>query len=271
MSELIVVGWDDSPGSEPAVRWAARTSAQLSHPLRVVLVVRTASDPRTDAFATARELVEQAVPGLAIETKVINGHPIEALRDESAEASMVVVGTRGHSRLTSTLVGSIGEELTQHALGPVVVVRGDSNREPTAPVVVGVDGSETSSAAIRFAAAFADTMGASLFAVAAAPDPLRGGPRGTVEDERTELVHRQDAERFIAGALVKVRKDHPDLLADSKVLTVEPVEALVQAAEDAQLLVVGSHGRGGFAGMLLGSVSRIVLHHAPCPVAVVRP
>jgi len=272
MSERpVVVGWDDSPGAAPGVRWAARTAARLGRALRVVLVVRTGPDPRTDAFANARQLVAEVAPGLAIDNKVINGHPIEALRDESAEAEMVVVGTRGHSRLHSTLVGSVGEGLTQHARGPVVVVRGGSDREQTAPVVVGVDGSRTSTEAISFAARFADAIGAPVLGVAAAPDPLRSIAREIVVSEQHSTSVRQDAERFLHQAMAGLRADYPDLVVGSKVLDIEPADALVQAAENAQLIVVGSHGRGGFAGMLLGSVSRSVLHHAPCPVAVVRP
>ncbi|WP_432560257.1 universal stress protein [Granulicoccus sp. GXG6511] len=272
MSERpVVVGWDDSPGAAPGVRWAARTAARLGRELRIVRVVRTGPDPRTDAFAAARELVAEVAPGLTIDTKVINGHPIEALRDESAEAEMVVVGTRGHSRLHSTLVGSVGEGLTQHGLGPIVVVRGDTERDVTAPVVVGVDGSKTSSAAIGFAARFAEAVGASVLGVAAAPDPLRSIAREIVVSDEHSLSVRQDAERFLHEAMAGLRADHPDLVVGSTVLEHEPADALVQAADNAQLIVVGSHGRGGFAGMLLGSVSRTVLHHAPCPVAVVRP
>lgn len=271
MSERnIVVGWDGSEGAAAALRWGARTAARLDRALRIVRVVRTGPDPRTDAFADARALVAEVAPGLAVDTKVVNDHPIGALRDESMEAAVVVVGTRGHSRLRSTLAGSVSEGLTQYAHSPVVVVRGDADHVSTDPVVVGVDGSRTSSEAIQYAARFAMAMNAPLRAVAAAPDPLLLIAPETIVEEPSTLVHR-DAERYLQEVLAGLQKDYPGLSVDTMVLGIPPVEALVQAAADAQLLVVGSHGRGGFTGMLLGSVSRSVLHHAPCPVGVVRP
>lgn len=271
MSErTIVVGWDGSEGAGTAVRWAARTAARLDRSLRIVRVVRTGPDARTDTFAAAKTLVAEVAPGLTVTTKILNDHPIGALRDESHEATVVVVGTRGHSRLRSTLVGSVSEGLTQYAHSPVVVVRGDANHDPTDPVVVGVDGSPTSSEAIQFAARFASALNAPLLAVAAAPEPLLSiAPEVVVPEESSTLAHR-DAERFLQQVLSELRGAHPGLSVDSKAFDSHPVAALVEAAADAQLLVVGSHGRGGFAGMLLGSVSRSVLHHAPCPVGVVR-
>lgn len=287
MSErTMVVGWDGSEGAAAAVRWAARTAARLGRELRIVRVVRTGPDPSVDYFAEAHALVAEVAPGLTVDTKVVNDHPIGALRDESRDASVVVVGTRGHSRLRSTIVGSVGEGLTQYAFGPVVVVRGETDHDDTDPVVVGVDGSPTSSEAIQYAARFALAMKAPLRAVAAAPDPLLSiapetvvaapdplmsiPPESAVVEEASALVHR-DAERFLQEVLSGLHSAHPELSVSSVVLDSHPVDALVEAARDAQLLVVGSHGRGGFAGMLLGSVSRSVLHHAPCPVAVVRP
>ncbi|MDO5500402.1 MAG: universal stress protein [Propionibacteriaceae bacterium] len=270
MSErLVIVGWDGSAVADEAVHWAARCSERFGRRLRVVMVVRSGPDPRTDAFARARALIAEVAPEVAVETEVINGHPVEALRDQSAEGALVAVGTRGHSQFASTLLGSVSDGLSQHARGPIVIVRGSTEHEPSAPVVVGVDGSDTSARAIDFAAEYAEGAGAPLLGVAAWPYPWRA--QDPKDLETAVLDGQAHAERLLSAALAEVRAAHPDLVVDSLLTDTDPAQALIEAAREAQLVVVGSRGRGGFAGMLLGSVSRTVLRHAPCPVAVVRP
>ncbi|MDO5684364.1 MAG: universal stress protein [Propionibacteriaceae bacterium] len=264
----VVVGWDGSDGANHALRWAARTAERLAQDLRVVMAARTGSGT-TEAFAKATALVAEVAPGVTPETVVRTGHPVDVLREESSDEALVVVGTRGHSRFTATMLGSVSNGLSQHTPGPVVIVRGTSRLEATDPVVVGVDGSETSTQALAFAAEFAHGVGAPLVAVAAWPLPWRA--QDPMDLETALLDGPAHAEHLLTAALSKVRATYPDLVIGSSLSDAEPAAALVDAARDAQLLVVGSRGRGGFAGMLLGSISRTVLHHAPCPVAVVRP
>lgn len=273
MSERpIIVGWDGSPGADEAVRWAARTAARHDRALRIVQVVRNRPDPGVSGFGTARALAAEVAPALRVDTEIIHGQPVEILRSLSEQAEVVVVGTRGHSRFRATLVGSVGEAVTQQAHSPVVVVRGKTVQHPSAPVVVGIDGSSTSAAAIAYAVSYARMLGAPLLGVTAVPDPLQSvAPEVALTEEHAALV-RRDAERTLHRALTDVRAKHPDLAVEPRILELEPPEALIRAAEEAQILVVGSHGRRGFAGMVLGSVSRTLLHQAPCPVAViVRP
>ena len=267
----IIVGWDGSPGAEEAVRWAAHTAARHHRTLRIIHVVKTGPAPSRSFLAGAEAVAREAEPTLRVHSGLLRGQPLEALRTLSAPAGALVVGTRGHSRLRTALVGSVSEGLTQQADGPVVVVRGRTDHHPSAPIVVGVDGSEISAAAIGYAARYAETLGAPLVAVTAVPDPLQSvAPEAYLTEEHAAIA-RRDAERIVQRAVTDIRTAHPGLIVESRVCELEPLEALVEAAEDAQVLIVGTHGRSGFGGVLFGSVSRTLLHHAPCPVAVVRP
>lgn len=283
----LVVGWDGSDGARDAVVWAARTAHRLHRPLRIVFVSNLAdmvygAEPmmvlpqkltaaqEEEILAPARELAAQTAPGLTIEAECLDGHPVTALVGQSAEAELLVLGSRGRSRFVSTLTGSTGVAVTSHGLGPVVVIRNPPAQDEHGPVVVGVDGSETSKEAVAFAARYADAIGAPLTAVCAVPEPP---PEIATQiplpgEYYRELKERAEAETH--EALAGLREDYPDLQVDIVIADEPPGPALARQADTAHLLVVGSHGRGGFAGMLLGSVSRAALFSAACPVAVVR-
>ncbi|MFV0461317.1 MAG: universal stress protein [Actinomycetales bacterium] len=136
--------------------------------------------------------------------------------------------------------------------------------------MVGADGSRTAAKAVAFAARFADGVGARLVAVCAVPHPSDFMvPEVAIAPEfRLELA--AEAERFMAESLAGLCQEYPDLEVERRMVDLPAAAALAEHGDGAQLVVVGSHGRGGFAGMLLGSVSRGVLFHAPCPIAVVR-
>jgi nucleotide-binding universal stress UspA family protein len=174
----------------------------------------------------------------------------------------VVVGSRGRGGMAGMLLGSVSWQVAAHAHCPVVVVRGhwrSAGGYAPGPVVVGTDGSPASDAVLGFGFEEAALRGAPLLAVCAladAPGCLGG-----------DLNLQQDAEQ----AITRHEKEHPEVAVQRQVAQGGARAALLAAAHDAQLLVVGSRGRGGIKGMLLGSVSQAVLHHAPCPVAVVRP
>jgi nucleotide-binding universal stress UspA family protein len=177
-----------------------------------------------------------------------------------------VVGEQGAGGLGGALVGSVASTVAAHATGPVVVVRGEVATAPDAPVVVGVDGSPTSAAAIDFAAATADAAGCPLVAVHTWWDSLVD----TVPEAFIDLDAIADDERRLLAEQLSGRSAiHPDLEVSTVVARARPARSLLEQARGARLLVVGTRGRGGFAGLLLGSVSRAMVHRSPCPVAVV--
>ena len=174
---------------------------------------------------------------------------------------------RGHGGLAGLLLGSVSSQVAAHARGRVVVVRG--HWRPAAayvpgPVVVGVDGSAASQAAVTFAAEEAALRGAALrgaallavCALADSPGSLGGAH-----------VLQEDFEKI----MVSCEKEHSDVVVRRQVADGSARAELLRAAYDAQMLIVGSRGRGGEPGMMLGSVSYAVLHHARCPVSVVHP
>lgn len=285
----VVVAWDGSPGAEDAVTWAARTAGRLDRRLRILYVwdpilpsytaglmtaVPEALEPNQieDVLAPARRLAEAAAPGLEIESVYISGHPVSELVAQSAEAELLAIGSRGHSRFMATLTGSTGVSVAAHGRGPVVVIRKLSDAALTdaeGPVVVGVDGSKTSDDAVAFAARFAAAVGAPLHVVGAIPETPPTVQLQLPAEYFGQLREHTDAQ--LQAVVDTLRRDHPDLQIEGFLEDQLPAQALKTRAEGARLLVVGSHGRGGFVGMLLGSVSRAALFAAPCPVAVVRP
>ncbi|MDA3630568.1 universal stress protein [Saccharopolyspora sp. WRP15-2] len=263
-SRSVVVGVDGSPSSAQAVLWAG---SEAAHPLHLVLV----NDHPTRAARcekTVGELAERcrrAHPGLLVTEEVVAGHPAQELVRRSDDAPLLVVGSHGHGVFRDVLLGGISTSVAAHARCPVVVVRGTPRT--TGPVVVGVDDSPGSRTALRHAFDFAARRHERLVAVQALPDAyFTAGvyPRLDPQEIRTR------ADLHLAEQLAGWCAEHPDVAVHRDVANQHPVAALCAAAEDAQLLVVGHRGRGGFAGLMLGSVANGVLHHSPCPVAVVR-
>lgn len=180
----------------------------------------------------------------------------------------MVVGDRGLGGFLGLLLGSVAVGLAGHAACPVVVVRGPeapAGVDPASPVVVGVDGSPTGEAAVSFAFEWADQRGAPLVALHTWwVDPMISPMldwHATTEAETEVLAER------LAGWAEK----YPDVVVERVVEQRRAADALRELSERAQLVVVGSRGRGGFQGLVLGSVGHALLHHAECPVAVVRP
>jgi nucleotide-binding universal stress UspA family protein len=293
MSEILV-GVDGSPQSDTAVQWAAARAGHTGARLRLlhalVLPLPTPAMPLATAgaygvepheYATeagravlgaARELALRHQPGIDVVTETRVGGAAPALIEASADADLVVVGSRGLGGFTGLLLGSVGTQVTGHAQCPAVVIHG----EPTAggPVVVGVDGSEPGAAALAFAFAEAGRLGARLVAVHAWTMPLPTGPAEAaavgLATDSDRAAYRQAAEQVLNDALAGHRAQHPDVPVDARAVEGGTAGALLDAASGAAIVVVGSRGRGGFTGLLLGSTSQSVLHHATCPVAVLR-
>jgi nucleotide-binding universal stress UspA family protein len=211
-----------------------------------------------DGLRRAKDLVG---PG-EVRPLLISGQPAAVLCERSHTAAMVVVGSRGRGGIAGMLLGSVSWQVAAHAHCPVVVVRGHwrpAGDYSPGPVVVGTDGSPASDAALGFGFEEAALRGAPLLAVCAladAPGCLGG-----------DLYLQEEVQQ----AIIRQKKRYSEVAVLREVAQGGARAALLAAAHDAQLLVVGSRGRGGIKGMLLGSVSQAVLHHAPCPVAVVRP
>jgi len=191
---------------------------------------------------------------------MVDGLATSVLVEQSTQARLVVVGTRGLGGVGALLLGSTAVELAVRAHAPVVVVRESSGADLDFrfPVLVGVDGSTPSEAALDFAFDFADQTGATVLAVHV--QTPGGPPLSMLETEGDGEV----------AALVQTWRDkHPDVRVDSRHVAGHAAGALVDLSRDAAMVVVGSRGRGGFRGLFLGSVSQGLMHHAHCPVVVI--
>jgi nucleotide-binding universal stress UspA family protein len=280
----VVVGIDGSESALRAVRWAAAEAARCGARLRVVTAfdwtqnhvvgeIQLGASYRDIMLKQARHNLADAATlaegtGIEVEQQLVVGFPIAVLTAESERAQLVVIGDRGLGGVTGLLLGSVAAGLGAHATSPVVVVRGDGEEpDPAAPIVVGVDGSPLSEAALAYAYEAAAARGVHLVAVHTWR-PIAGDldvapllDWDAIETEEREVL----AER-LAGWSEK----YPGVPVRRVVAKDRPAHALVEESRHAQLVVVGSRGRGSVAGLLLGSVSHAVLHRSHCPVAVVR-
>ena len=288
----IVVGTDLSHNADHAVDWAAERAVEVGAPLLVVLALPEviiprrvlphhvlASDQGMDevrqrASARLAELgdrVREAHEGLQVETRLLTGRASYVLAGASKSAEMVVVGARGRSDVPASVraLGGTADAVTTHAHGPVAVIRPDTKRDAEGPVVVGVDDSPEAMAAVSFAVAEAVRRGTGLVAVHVwdATLMLMGGA-GLWSGDGTQISAA--LETMIDEVMRPYLDEHPDLQYRTLVLSGRAPNVLAEAAREASVLVIGSRGRHGFAGQLLGSTSRDVLREAECPVVVVR-
>lgn len=289
---MIVVGYSAATESVTALRWAVAEAVRRRTGLRVVNVV-SVQGALTGAGIGPEILVPEAVdaargiltdardqvafpPDLQVVESVELGSPAAVLVDASQEADLVVVGNRGHGEFASVVLGSVAYTVIAHAHCPVVVVRDAGECEMGAghPVVVGVDGSETGARALDFAVETALRSGSPLHLVVAwQPQEAVGTPVDPwvvigAEETLTEL--RSQLTEMIERTRREVLTGHPDLDVTAEVVEGRPSEVLANHSDQAGLVVVGSRGRGGFRGLLLGSVSHELIHRAHCPIAVVR-
>ncbi|WP_433527846.1 universal stress protein [Micromonospora sp. CA-263727] len=282
----VVVGVDGSEPSLAAVRLAAAEAARRHRPLRVVHaliwpMLRSPITPATDGppggglreqaerlVTAAVDEAEATAPQLAITGEIIDGEPTAVLLGEAPTADLMVLGDQGLGGLAALVVGSVTAQVAAHADCPVLVARGAPRAD--GPVVVGVDGSALSRRAVEFAVRAAALRGAEVVAAHAYRHPVSTGPgdmRPLVYDE-SEL--RADEERTVAEAVAGLAERYPQVPISRESVRGRAAKVLTDASRRAQLLVVGGRGRGELSGLLLGSVSRHVLHHSHCPVAVVR-
>jgi len=278
----VVVGVDGSTSAKQAVLWAAAEAGRRHAPLVLVHVWTPiavaprhagALHPYHDMLVEqgnrwlqeAVSAAQEAVPDVTVTAQLASGTVAGHLIKKSAVAGLVVLGSRGLGGFAELVVGSIAMAVTTHGHCPVVVVRGPAQDVPPrqdGPVVVGVDGSPNSQAALSFAFETAALRGASLTVVHAWSDrPLRDLPM--------DWQLMQDESEALSRLLVDDRARYPDVPVEQVVVRDGPAHVLLEHARTAQLVVVGSRGRGGFRGLLLGSTSQAMIHHAACPVVVV--
>jgi nucleotide-binding universal stress UspA family protein len=284
----ILVGADGSAASNCAVEWAARDAALRGVRLTIVHVVSPIGMtlPRMQvpsAFAgwqveQAQELLDDAVAAargstpssrtVQIETEMQFSPVVPTLVDFSKEVQMMVVGARGRGPVARSLLGSVSSSLIRHSHCPVAVIHHEDSLMPhpdQAPVLVGIDGSAVSELAIRVAFDEASRRGVELVALHVWSDV-----EVTDFPEIDWLAMKPAAEEILAERLAGWQERYPDVTVRRIVECDQPTYHLIKQSESVQLVVVGSHGRGGFAGMLLGSVSAAVAHSARIPVIVAR-
>lgn len=284
----IVVGIDGSDSALEAARWAADEAARKRASLRLVSVVHVpvagsyvgdvglGFDMTEDLRAESQRMLEQArsalveqQPELNVATTVLVGPAIPSLVEESSVAGLMVVGSRGLGGFRGMLVGSTAVALASRGRCPVAVIRGSGGR--SGPVVVGVDGSATSDAAVELAFEEASVRGAELVAVHTWLEQGSDAARtAAVESAIGGDAASTRGMRALAERLAGWAEKYPDVTVVRRVVSGRPIVNLLAAAADAQLLLVGSRGRGAFAGVVLGSTSQALVYHAPCPLIVVR-
>ncbi|RLP30455.1 universal stress protein [Nocardia seriolae] len=283
----IIAAVDGSQMAYRAVAWAAAEAELRRWPLHIVVAYGV--EPRREKYApvteaereefrwAAEDILAEAIrvardvtagADVSITTEAIDAPALTTLVEMSATARMIVVGNRGRGTMRRALLGSVSAGLARRAHCPVTVVHDSTEAGVGAsgrPVVVGVDGTENSMPAVETAFEEASRRKAPLLAVHA----WRESSGFDLEVVGWETIRRRE-DRVLAESLAGFGERFPEVAVERVVTCDTPVHALLEHTEDAQLLVVGSRGRGGFAGLVLGSVSIAMLHAATCPVLVVR-
>ncbi|HVV29464.1 MAG TPA: universal stress protein [Mycobacteriales bacterium] len=285
VADAIVVGVDGSAQALDAVGWAAAEAGRRNLRLHLVsgfdsslgfygaglpippdsfdAVENLALTQLADAARAARDVA----PGVEVTTERGRLSPIPLLLDYSSSARMIVLGASGRGGFTGMLVGSTAVSVAARSSCPVVVVRPDRD----GPVVAGVDGSPNSTAALAAAFDEASWRGVPLVAVHSWSDAdyVTDAPiaAALLETEPTE----EEQTRVLAESLAGWQEKYPDVRVERVVVKDRPRHQLLGWSAKACLIVVGSRGRGGFQGLLLGSTSQALIHHAQCPVMIIRP
>jgi nucleotide-binding universal stress UspA family protein len=288
---VVVVGVDGSPESMVAARWAAdeaerrRLTLRLLHAYAVPVSavpaygiqpdigewMRSAGE---DVLERATEEVRSHHPTLGVSADLVNADARPALIEASGDALLTVVGSRGGGRVPEVVLGSVALHIAAHGRSPVAVISRTTVETTDGPILLGVDGSGTSEAAVEFAFDEAAIRGADLEAVLVWDDiAMRGFARGAPQIGRLE---DEEEHAVLAEQLAGWRDKYPDVTVRQVVRRGRPADALLRhgelrpAGEQPQMVVVGSRGRGGLSGLLLGSTSQSLICHAPWPVVVVR-
>ncbi|WP_370893758.1 universal stress protein [Janibacter sp. GXQ6167] len=287
----VIAAVDGSARDTAVIQWAVEEAISLAAPLHVIGAVdaRTSLSPRGDMGVVSAVVIEQLEAGtqeiidraceraesqaggrISVTHEVTVGSPAQAvLTAASNDAQRIVVGISRKSAAARTFLGTVSAPIVQHAPCPVVLVPAEYGAGD-GRIVVGVDGSAHSQDAISFALARATRTGGEVTLVTTWWAEFEGGvvvtEPGSPEWDKVEARYRELAEQTAAAP----RATYPGVPVRFDVCRGGAAATLTEVAEGAELLVVGSRGRGGFKGLLLGSVSQKVLQSAPCPVAVLH-
>jgi nucleotide-binding universal stress UspA family protein len=272
----IVVGYDGSSESDEAVRWAAGMALLRGEPLMALVVVEPMDAPRTQGWPQSwweeiedrarKTLAEAGATDATVERHV--GKLVHTLLDASRDASMLVLGSSGHSRLGEIVIGSASQSAARHARGPVVVVRQQSG--PNAHrIVVGADDSEPGRRAVDFACEQAGVSGQQVVMIRTwKPWTMPIDEHGHVPATMAKAL--LDKDEALDKLVAEQRGRYPELDIIGEFIATNAGQALVDASNTATMVVVGSRGHTAVTEALIGSVSHQVLHEAHCPVAVVH-
>lgn len=295
MADRILVGVDGSPGSERALAWAGEDAAARRAVLEVVTVWQSPYDvgeglpyPVNDdkLAAEAATRLDQTLDrvlgrgtGIEVDRLVVRGDPAPVLCDRSRGALELVVGSRGHSAVAGVLLGSVSMRCAHHSEGPVVIVPdrprhgGGRQHRRDGRVVVGVDRSAGSRAALRWAIDMARYRGWTVEAVEAWQDPYDGEMSLEFDMPHFRREHRdlvRTAEERLAAFVADAAGPRPDVEIGPVLVAGEAPSVLCSRSAQASLLVVGAQERRGLALLVAGSVGSACAHRAECPTVIVR-
>ncbi|MFI8089521.1 universal stress protein [Streptomyces sp. NPDC086080] len=266
----LVVGVDGSAPSLDAVDWAAREAVLHAVPLHLVHAAAPGQDA-SGPITTASERAEDGAAGLRLSTEVPRDDAVSALLRAGRKAFALVVGTRGRGGLTGLLLGSVGLAVAARADCPVVVVRGSREHRSGrfGRIVVGVEDGEESDTAVEYAFREAHVRRCELLAVHAWSAPPGALPEPPPGSWYALEAHRRPPAQVLDDALRGPAKRYPGTTVTRRVVEGPARQALLEAAAEADLLLVGAGERRGRPGLQLGVINHVLLHHAPCPVMVV--
>jgi nucleotide-binding universal stress UspA family protein len=281
----ICVGVDGSPASQSALCWAAAEAAAHNAELHVIhaydwrvvgaraqiggAIAETAKSMATTLVETAVDQARALAPGVSVRGEAVLGAAGPTLVNASKTFGLTVLGSRGRGGFSSLLLGSVSQHVSTHAVGPVVVVRGRPDIA-VGPIVVGVDGSPASDHVVRLAFEEAVARDAGVLAVRVYIPRHAGLGVDISLPVEDPVLRREEEQRHLADDIASWQEKYPDVSVRSVVLDGHTAEVLIGLSSSAQLVVVGTRGHGGFAGLLLGSVGLQLLHHADCPVLIAR-
>ena len=281
----VVVGFDGSAVGSQALDWAATFCSKRSLGLTIVTAVQLPApavgdgswfDPASDILdeAASRELkagmeqLKETHPGLDLQGYTATDSPARILIEASETAVLVVLGSRGRGEISGLMLGSVSNAVAAHARGPVVIVPKSVPADADGPIVVGVDAGDDGRVALKFAMERADEVGAPV-TVVHAWGAMRSWAQSDAAHAELAAAVQASSHELLDHVVAEASVDHPDVVVTKVSKHGSPSGTLVELSRNARLVVVGSRGRGGFKGLLLGSTSRGVLHGSHAPVAII--
>lgn len=284
-ADHVVIGVDGSDRQDPTVDVGTDWAAAHGLPVLFITAVEALTLPvhmgtwsaeideeliqaARDVLGRAKERALKRHPGLDITTNYVAATASAALTAASEDAAALVIGTRGRGGWRGLLLGSVASSVAPHAKCPTIVVPTTAKPDSTGPVVAAVDGSKSSMIAARFAFRLAKETGAPLVVQSSwTVVPEWEAMLPSTSELAEELV--ADTQKMFDETLPPLEEEY-GITAERRIVQGGAVDALVEASEEARIIVMGSRGRGGFRGLLLGSTSKATLERSHCPVAVVR-